>query len=522
MSQSPQANRSDLLIILQNLDALLHQMRSSVNAVSGQLLTMAAAVECVTLTMKLRATLDRWQVYLPFHEFRDVDFSHWVQYLTAIHHSLDSRQSIQTGAYDYEYYPDYPFCLDLLDALKPGARPMAEQAADDRDGQGSLPLFAPRYAGSELETDVMEYVLRVDEQMGYLGSFSDDEELEWHTRIDKRAMSMLRKQYADHLRLLFRKSPPNLVEQEILPKSRAYLNAIIGQPAMAYCLDMALDTLLDVMRQIDNLFSTDKSSQQYLRLSLRLYYRHCPDARQKAISRVHRWASEWPERKRQLWAMEKRDQIAAALRQRYGTLRISDYIDIERPCPLTEFEFGHFLFASRHQLETDSVRILFQDCFLIQQLNHLIDPAGAAADIEAGQLSPHRKQTYQRLVELIRLAEWQGGMTSEQVQHCLADLLLKPETPSDISETFWILLTARRNCGDDFRSLKLTWLNLVGYFRSRGFLKGGSPALCRHFFPDGTPEGKGNNADYNAVSKGARNDVGNDFHDLVLVLDKQL
>ena len=522
MSQPPQAVRSDLRTILGNLDILLRQMRSSINDVSGQLLAMAAAVECITLTMKLRTTLKRWQVYLPFHECKDVDFKHWVKYLTNIHLSLDNRQKRQDGSPDYEYYPDHPFSLDMLEMLDFEAGLPADYT-DSVEAGGGLPLFAPRYADSELQRDVQEYVQRVDERMENLTILSEDEEQEWHTVINKRAMSFLRNLYAGHLRMLFRQMQPRMVEEKMLPKVKAYLDAVIDQPAMAYCLDMALDTLLDTLRQIDGLFSISGSRQQYLRLSLRLYYRHCPNTEAETSSEVRRWASEWPGRRRRQRAVEKHDQIVAGLRQQYGELRIEDYIDIEHPSPLADAEFGQFLFACRHQLEIDSVKSLFRDCFLILHLNRLIDPAGMEANISAMQLDQYRRQIYQRLTELVRKAEWQGGMTAERVQHSLADLLLKSvsstmESEFNVGETFWKLLTNRRGCKEEFRSLKLTWLNLVGYFRTRGFLRGGSPALCHHFFPGD----RTNDIDHNAVNKGAGDRAGNDFHDLRLALDRRL
>ena len=521
MSQPRQTVSSDLLTVLQNIDVLVCQMRRSLNGVSERLLAMTVAVECITLTMKLRATLQRWQVYLPFHECRDVDFAFWIKYLTGIRKSLNTRQRRLVGISEQAYYPSHAFCLDLLENGD------FEAETGGGSSQSDKPLFALCHDETDLQKDVMEYVLRKDELINRLSALSETADRRWQTCVSKRAMSMLRNQYAGHLHMVLRNNMSRYqVETEVLPKVRANLNAVVDQTGMDYCLDMALDNLTDIMRQIDNLFSSDKSRQQFLRLSLRLYYRHCPDDLAEASRRVHRWSSEWPDRKRKQWAVEKRDQLVATLRQRHHEQRITDYIDIERPAPLTDFEFGHFLFACRHELEIASVKSLFQDCLLIQQLNRLIDPASAEADTSAARLVDHRRVIYQRLCTLVSQAEWQGGMTAERVRHCFDRLLLKPPSAADgqadIGETFWKLLTHRRNCEDGLRSLKITWLNLVGYFRSRNFLRGGSPALCRHFFPDGTLEGKGNNADYNAVSKGARNDVGNDFYDLVLVLDKQL
>ena len=525
MDKPSHGDHTDLCTILSNIKILLSQTGSSVNAVSGQLLAMAIAVECVTLSQKLLLTLQRWQVYLPFHEYRDVKFGRWVSQLTAIRKTMDSYPGSVANAPDDEYYPDPSFCLDLLEMF--GIDTESLEGFVDNGGTPSdgLYIFTPRYGESELQRDVMEYVSRLDDRKKCLIQLSEEEEQEWLTGVNKRAMGILHKQYTNYLYTVFYDA--HLVETEVLPKVRDYLNAVIEQPIMGYCLDMALDMLIDTLRQMNKLFSDDKSSQQFLRLSLRLYYRHCPDALSEAISMVRYWSSEWSHRHRKQRAIEKREELIASLQKRYGALRIADYIEIDRPSPLTDSEFGHFLFASRHKLETDQVKSLFQDCFLIQQLNILIDPTGIEEDISASSLSPHRKQVYQRLGELVRQAEWKAGMTPERVQRCLTHLLLRPTPPAvdgqtDIGEVFWRLLTNRRNCGEEFRSLKLTWLNLAGYFRSRGFLSGGSLMICRHFFPDNTPEGRNNRADHNAVNKGARDDAGNDFRHLIQALDRQL
>lgn len=491
---------SDLKVVLQHIDALLCQTSGSIHAVSGQLMAVAIAIECITLAQKLQRTLQRWRVYLPFKECADVDFKWWLNYLSKVHKDLNSHDTVR---------PEAPFLVDYVELL--------DSAAED-----PMPFYMPRYADSELQIDVREYVYRTTEEIDRIRSLNDDEELEWFTLIDREGMRILSQQYADYLRVLFtgrHQYTPQKFQEEILPKATTYLRSVINQPVMAYCLDMALNTLLDILRQIDDLFSSDFSEQQLLRLSLRLYHRHCPDAEQSACQEVHRWAASWPLRHRQERAHQKRDQILSSLRQQFSEPSLDDYIDTERPCPLTDAEFGRFLFARRHQLTIGEVKELFADCFRIQHLNRIIDPASAEADISASRLSSERKQVYQRLSELIRKAEWRGGMTVERVHSCFAQILFSKEESSDL---FWGLLTSRRNCEDGFRSLKLTWLNLVGYFRKRDFLKGGSLTLCRYFFPDGTEEGRNNTADHNAVNKGTRNDAGNDFADLVKVLDRLL
>ena len=51
-----------------------------------------------------------------------------------------------------------------------------------------------------------------------------------------------------------------------------------------------------------------------------------------------------------------------------------------------------------------------------------------------------------------------------------------------LSQELWSLLKKRRNCNED-KSLKVIWLNMVGYWKSKGLISGTSPTLAKHFFP---------------------------------------
>lgn len=263
-----------------------------------------------------------------------------------------------------------------------------------------------------------------------------------------------------------------------------------------------------------------------LRLSLRLYYRHCPDADQSASQEVHRLAATWPARHRHECAIDKRRELISELSHRYADPPFCRYVDTEQPSPLTDVEFGRYLYTSRHKLSVADVKQLFSYCFRIRHLNRQIDPLSAEADITASQLNQQRKEIYARLKQLVNQAHWRGGMTPERVHRCFAQILLPaPNDSAEIhqaSDTFWKLLTSRRGCDQGFRSLKITWLNLVGYFLSRGVMKGGNQSLCNHFFPDGSTEGEHNDNDRNHINKGGNDRAPYEFQDLRPLLDKML
>lgn len=527
--EAPEIPPSDLRKILYNIDKTLLLMRSSLNAVSAQLFGMAAAVEFATLAKKLKQTLDRWHVYLPFHEASDVDFKFWYEYFSKIHKSLGSRQRIKSGAPDYEYYPDFPFCIDLIDQLPPETLPFEKPVDERGDEQSHTSIYAPRYSEAELDRDVEEYVGRVNDKLKTLSTLSDEKELVWRTNFNKMVMSSLRRQYAEHLHLLYRSCGRQGVEENILPSARNYFNAVIEQHYMDHCLEMAMETVTFFMNEFIKFFEEkERSDEQLLRLTHRLYHRHAPKSEMEAEREVHRWRTEWPRRKCKDRAIDKREELVSMLRSRYEHLDLNTYIDIDRPSLLTDPEFGRFLWAQRRKLEIADVQTIFQTGFRVQALNKLIDPAAAEADIQATRLDQERRQVFHRLSELVSMADWQSGMKAERVQQAFNRLLL-PSEIKDVatkqrieksSNIFWELLT-KRFTNDNHRSLKHTWLNLVGYFLSRGCLKGGGPALCHYFFPEDSKDG-GVDLDYNAISKGAKGTGSKKFNQLIPILDELL
>ena len=209
----PQDKNTDLKNMLLHIDTLLTMTLSSVNSVSGQLLSVATAMECISLSQKLLRTLNRWRVYLPFRESHDVNFKWWVGYLSGLHKRLnDSCDSQPAPPYNLDY-------IDLLDAGATDAYDTADGTASDENDR-QKPIYEPRYADSELQTDVREYVQRLDEQLERIIDLGADDEQEWSDRIDRQSMKVLRQQYTDYLRLIYTSRaqyPPQKYQEEVVP-----------------------------------------------------------------------------------------------------------------------------------------------------------------------------------------------------------------------------------------------------------------------------------------------------------------
>lgn len=516
MKPSSSSKDSDLKTVLKNIETLLLWSRQCVNTVSCQLMETVAAIECATLSFKLQQLYKRWCIYLPFRESRDVDFNDWVKRFVNYRTSLNSAPSDKDDLKNLDFYPGDQYNLDFSLLL---------------EGAEEIPTCL--YAESEMKNDVAEYLDRYTTMMERIRLMDDDEAVKWRDNIDKESIDRLHKQYVDYLNFMY-VSQDELEDfcQDWVPNANRFFDAITDQFSLCDCLDKALLDLIDDLRKIDHLLNDKISPDLYRRLSIRLYHQHCSTGREDAQREVDHWFAEWPNRKLRERAADKRKSIISGLEQRFGDKSLGDYIDLDRPAPLTEPEFGQFLFTNRTSLTYKDVKDLFLDCYRIRRLNHVIDPTMPDDEKTAvPRLSSERQKVYMRLKELVKQANWQKGLTPETVMVSI-DRMLNirldkatggkdlPFTEADTS-LLWKVLTKRRN-KDEMSSLKLTWLNLVGYFLNRGALKGVGHDLCYEFFPEGTDEGRGNEIDYNAVSKGERGEAFKGFERITAALDQML
>ena len=73
----PENNKSDILVILENIDQMLQCFTKMVNGYARNIQGVAIAVEAQALAQKLRLAACRWQYWLPFKGACDVNFNWW-------------------------------------------------------------------------------------------------------------------------------------------------------------------------------------------------------------------------------------------------------------------------------------------------------------------------------------------------------------------------------------------------------------------------------------------------------------
>lgn len=158
-------------------------------------------------------------------------------------------------------------------------------------------------------------------------------------------------------------------------------------------------------------------------------------------------------------------------------------------------------------------------CREINLLNELIGQEGSVVETHSApirQLEASEQEILEKLTALARNAEWRNISEDVAVNAMHKALGLGPvfldAKLMGMSQSLWNMLKKRRGC-DAEKSLRLTWLNIVGYCLSKGFMNGHAPALAKSFFPHCGKD------DYKAIDKGRNARDNKNFLAVIPLLD---
>lgn len=268
-------------------------------------------------------------------------------------------------------------------------------------------------------------------------------------------------------------------------------------------IKQTVSELTDELDALEEFFCSDLKDEQFKELASRLVQQNCQAAIKQAHDLVHREHNSWPKRYEKERAGKMKEFVKKELVSVVRDDDLKYYIDLDYPDLLEDACFGQYLFKARHELSMGQVQQMVKLCTVIQDLNGYIDPnleirkrRDAAV---GGNLSAEEKNIVTTLLQLVDRGKWKGGATTDSIKAGISRMLcgvfkLEDEL-QQMRDDLWRMLKTRRNC-DAEKSLMVTWLNIVGWCVNRHYLSGGSPALCRTFFP------KCGLDDYKAIDKG--------------------
>lgn len=287
------------------------------------------------------------------------------------------------------------------------------------------------------------------------------------------------------------------------PEVQELMNSVQDEEAVYALCVKAIKAMVHELKELEDFFYSELKEEQFMVLANRLIYRDCKEAIVKAHQHVQKEKSTWPKPVLRDRAIGMKTEVKLSLMQSDMGDKFKEYIDLEYPDLLTDARFGQFVFRYRHKLSIEDVQNLVMSCTIIEDLNGIIDPnlkvKRALAKSVGREQTEEEKQIHKKLLALADKAEWRGGVTLESIKMGIGRMLgvgyqLEPDM-QPLSEALWKLLKERKNC-DAEKSMKVTWLNIVGWCVNQRFLTGGSPELCKLFFPRCGMD------DYKAIDKG--------------------
>ena len=444
---------STLCRILENIDLLVHGYSMLVSEGAKDALLLALYRESTVVSAKLVAMRLRWIQSLPFKEVADVKFGEWHAKAEIWKRVLNPDTECDCEGYE-PINADSRFFLDLMNLPKP------EMPKVDCDN----PKEAFRKFFSEIDEQLKNFVC---------------------------------------------KNCDDIVSSHVDEKIQMLLTKRRNSNDLRMCTIEILGKLSQELKELEDFFSSELTSDQFIILSHRLTHRDCLEAIDEGHNELIIAKNCWPEKSRKERAVDQKNKLKIKLYTELNGNELEEYIDLDFPELYADACFGQYLFKNRHKLTRQMVRDTVKYCYMICEINKLLDPKGLAKkkkDAALGrELTDDEKNILKQLESLARLGKWRNGATADSIVLGINRMLGVGFTLENdmkiLSDMFWALLKKRRGCNAQ-KSLRLTWLNLVGWSVNEGLISGGSPSLCNDFFPNL------NDLDaYKAIDKGRKHVV---------------
>ena len=432
--QADAGSPSILRQVLENLERMFRCYCMTVSEGAQDALILAFCREATMVCAKLKAMRLRWTTFLPFKEVIDVRFADWQAKVKDWMSEFGYGPEGCSEAYEV-MQPDSGFLLDLLQL------PVPQVPQLSRDG---------------MEEAMEQYCSEVDRLLQSICLENWDEVLASH--VDESLRDVL-----------------------VRRRDEGELHDSVGQ---------VLRLLHDELGQLDAFFSSELKAEQFIALALRLRHRDCRQAIDEGHKELMRAKNAWPERSWKARAEELKSRLKMRLISEVNGKELMEYIDLDYPDLYGDACFGQYLFKNRHTLTRAMVQDTVKCCSMIGEINQLLDPRGTARRKKEAalgrELTEAERGILKRLEGLAREGKWRNGATADSIILGINRMLgvgytLEPDM-QPLSDKLWQMLKNRKNC-DAEKSLRVTWLNIVGWCVSEGLISGGSPALCKDFFP---------------------------------------
>ena len=390
------------------------------------------------------------------------------------------------------------------------------------DKAGVRKLRAPEFYEVGIKDDYQREMTAYMDRMDGLLREMEEEELEendgWRTGVARMAADSLRDAFIADMTMPY---SPDLYKREvdgIEQQIKEQFETLVSFEDIPECALIALRFLQNQLCDLQAFFCKQLPNEMFIRLSTRLFYRHCLCSYREGENQVNKWHNSWPDEKLKKNAMKKKEELKKQLVGKPYGVELQEYIVVDSPNLFGNSNFGKFLFKNRHELKVEDVQYIHKVCRELNKLNELISEEGEEVHTHSApirHLDTQEQKILSQVMSLVKKADWkniteEGAITAFHKALGLGPVFADTKLVG-MSQTLWELLKKRRGC-DTEKSLAVTWLNIVGYCVKKGLMSGGSPALAKRFFPQCGSD------DYKAIDKG-RNAENKNFHSIIPLLD---
>ena len=339
--------KSDILMVLENIDRMLQCYTTMVNDIAGSMQMFAIAIEAQSLASKLNLAAERWRYKLPFKEACDVDFKFWrnrvVLWLSNFYDvAFDTDDSFEI---DY-FVPQSDYFVDLYSLELDKEMRKENNLSDD-----SYTPFYKIQDSRDFHSRVWELKRDFDRKREFVKESIDlsaIEELEEETTLENNDIYI-----ESQTPISYKK---NLEKKKTLLSSffRDYFSeeAFICDNLGTDYLAKSLEELWKALRMADEaLLCPEEATYKslYERLSVAYFDKHIDEAK----TSFQGWLSKTPKKKRLKMLKEKLEKEKANFFSGKWKEALENYFDIEKVLEGTDA--GMFIFKYRQDLTLKEV-----------------------------------------------------------------------------------------------------------------------------------------------------------------------
>ena len=336
----PENNKSDILVILENIDQMLQCFTKMVNGYARNIQGVAIAVEAQTLAQKLRLAAERWQHKLPFKEACDVNFKWWekrMEYWSAFIYSDDDEKSNYEDTRDFT--PDTDFFIDQY---------FYGMCLVNRDEIAErIDSFSPFFEIKDAQgfyDKICEY--REDIDFDYMSIKNE---------IDKNAVAALLFGLAGDGENMFNPKQLKAMRTD-MDENAPYLFQWIAKAKSndvawsSYYIINALDTLYQVLRYSEKVLQ-DTEDSAFKDLYERLSVAHFDELIKEAKDDFQKWLNSTPKKNRLDMMKKKLEKEKTKFFSGKWKEGLENYFDIDNIESVLEgIDAGKFIFRYRKDL----------------------------------------------------------------------------------------------------------------------------------------------------------------------------